>query len=218
MHNDVKLRAPMEVTGDDVEMALFVQSLDEPAAARVLDRLRGAAAERAAKLNHALDIDIFEMLTSVGQGARGEHCGTAERVGAGPPALVSLGRHNIASTSRVVLDSSVAQRAAAADTDARGVADVQRDPRRERGRIEVSHRRSFSHRAAQVQGVPVKEHATASLAHRATRSARAAHPRPTGSVGAKAPASRREQSLDWQAAGGVPPSGEEKRKAARSSR
>ena len=49
MRSDVKLRAPIEVTGDDVEKALFVQSLDEPAVARVLDRLRGAAAERAAE-------------------------------------------------------------------------------------------------------------------------------------------------------------------------
>ena len=113
MSNDVKLRAPIEVTGDDVEKALFVQSLDEPAAARVLDRLRGAAAERAAEeLNHALDIDIFEVLA---QGwAKVPAVRNAVQLSAmtqGPPELVNLDQHDIASTSRVVLDSSVAQSA-----------------------------------------------------------------------------------------------------------
>ena len=108
MSNDVKLRAPIEVTGDDVEKALFVQSLDEPAAARVLDRLRGAAAERAAEeLNHALDIDIFEVLA---QGwAKVPAVRNAVQLSAmtqGPPELVNLDQHDIASTSRVVLDSS----------------------------------------------------------------------------------------------------------------
>ena len=112
MRNDVKLRAPIEVTGDDVEKALFVQSLDEPAAARVLDRLRGAAAERAAEeLNHALDIDIFEVLA---QGwAKVPAVRNAVQLSAltQGPALVNLDQHDIASTSRVVLDSSVAQSA-----------------------------------------------------------------------------------------------------------
>ena len=86
MRNDVKLRAPIEVTGDDVEKALFVQSLDEPAAARVLDRLRGAAAERAAEeLNHALDIDIFEVLAQGGPRSRGAQCSTTQCDDAGPP-------------------------------------------------------------------------------------------------------------------------------------
>jgi hypothetical protein len=112
MHN-VRLRAPIEVTGDDVETALFVQSLDEPAVARVLDRLRGAAAKRAAEeLNHALEVDIFEMLA---QGwAKVPAVSTAVQLSAlvqGPPALVNLDRHNIALKSRVVLDGSVAQSA-----------------------------------------------------------------------------------------------------------
>ena len=108
MHNDVKLRAPMEVTGEDVEMALFVQSLDEPAAARVLDRLRGAAAERAAEeLNHALDIDIFEVLA---QGwARAPAVNTAVQLSAlvqGPPELVTLAgttspRHRVSCSTAV---------------------------------------------------------------------------------------------------------------------
>jgi hypothetical protein len=87
--------------------------LDEPAAARVLNRLRGAAAERAAEeLNHALDIDIFEVLA---QGwAKVPAVRNAVQLSAmtqGPPELVNLDQHDIASTSRVVLDSSVAQSA-----------------------------------------------------------------------------------------------------------
>lgn len=113
MHNDFKLRAPIEVTGDDVERAMFEQSMDELAVARAFDRLRGAAAERAAEeLNHALDVDIFEVLA---QGwARLPAVRNAVQLSAltqRPPALVNLERHNIASTSRVVLDSSVAQSA-----------------------------------------------------------------------------------------------------------
>lgn len=113
MGSDVKLRAPIEVTGDDVERALFEQSMDEPAVARVFDRLRGAASERAAEeLNRALEVDIFEVLA---QGwARVPAVRNAVQLSAlvqGPPALVNLDRHDIASTSRVVLDSSVAQSA-----------------------------------------------------------------------------------------------------------
>jgi hypothetical protein len=110
MGNDVTLRAPIEVTGDDVERALFEQSLDELAVARVFDRLCGAASERAAEeLKRALEVDIFEVLA---QGwARVPAVRNAVQLSAlmpGPPALVNLDRHNIASTSRVVLDSSVA--------------------------------------------------------------------------------------------------------------
>jgi hypothetical protein len=113
MHKDVRLRARIEVTGDDVERALFEQSKDESAVAQMFDRLRGAAAERAAEeLNHALEVDFFEVLA---QGwARVPAVSTAVQLSAlmrGPPALVNLDRHNIASTLRVVLDSSVAQSA-----------------------------------------------------------------------------------------------------------
>jgi hypothetical protein len=113
MGNDVKLRAPIEVTGDDVERALFEQSMDEPAVAQVFDRLRGAASELAAEeLNRALGVDIFEVLA---QGwARVPAVRNAVQLSAmtqGPPALVNLDQHDIASTSRVVLDSSVAQSA-----------------------------------------------------------------------------------------------------------
>jgi len=165
MHNDVRLRAPIELTGDDVEMALFVQSLDEPAAARVLDRLRGAAAERAAEeLNHALDIDIFEMLAQAW--ARVPAVNTAVQLSAlvqGPPALVNLDRHNIASTSRLVLDSSVAQRALLPLTlTLEVVADVQSATlAASEGRIEVVALGEASVIARlKYKGVLVKEHAT----------------------------------------------------------
>ena len=113
MRNDVKLQAPIEVTGDDVERALFEQSMDELAVARVFDRLRGAASVRAAEeLNRALEVDIFEVLA---QGwAKVPAVRNAVQLSAltqAPPALVNLDRHNVASTARVVLDSSVAQRA-----------------------------------------------------------------------------------------------------------
>jgi hypothetical protein len=113
MRNDVKLRAPIEVTGDDVERALFEQSMDEPSVARVFDRLRGSASERAAEeLNRALEVDIFEVLA---QGwARVPAVRNAVQLSAltqGPPALVNLHQHDITSTSRVMLDSSVAQSA-----------------------------------------------------------------------------------------------------------
>ncbi len=100
--NDIKLRAPIEVTGDDVERALFEQSMDEPAVARVFDRLRGVASERAAEeLNRALEVDIFEVLA---QGwARVPAVRNAVQLSAltqGPPALVNLDQHDIASKSR----------------------------------------------------------------------------------------------------------------------
>ncbi len=113
MRSDVKLRTPIEVSGDDVERALFEQSRVEPAVAQVLDRLRGDAAERAAEeLNHALDLDICDVFA---QGwARVPAVRNTVQLSAlmqGPPERVNLDRHNIASTSRVVLDSSVAQSA-----------------------------------------------------------------------------------------------------------
>src|SRR5688572_8200873 len=64
MANDIKLRAPLQVTGDDLERALFEQSMEELAVAQVFDRLRGIASVRAAEeLNRALEVDIFEVLT-----------------------------------------------------------------------------------------------------------------------------------------------------------
>jgi hypothetical protein len=111
MANDIKLRAPLQVTADDLERMLFEQSMDELAVAQVFDQLRGVASERAAEeLNRALDVDIFEVLAegwSKVPGVRNAiHLSALVK---GPPALVNVDRHDIVSKSRVVLDSSVGQ-------------------------------------------------------------------------------------------------------------
>lgn len=165
MHDDLRMRSPIEVTGDDVERALFEQSMDELAVARMLDRLRGAAAERAAEaLNHALVIDIFDVLA---QGwAKVPAVRTAIQLSAltqGPPALVNLDRHSITSTSRVVLDSSVAQSALPPLTlTLEIVADVEGATLAAReGRIELVALGEASMIARlKYKSVLVKEHAT----------------------------------------------------------
>ena len=113
MGNDVKLREPLCVTGDDVERALFEQSMDELPVAHMFDRLRGVASERAAEeLNRALEVDIFAVLSEGWTKVPGVR--NAVQLSAlvkGPPALVNLDWHNIISKSHVVLDSSVAETA-----------------------------------------------------------------------------------------------------------
>lgn len=162
---DVMLHAPIEVTGDDVEKALLEQSKDELAVAREFDRLRGAAAERAAEaLNHALDADLFDVLA---QGwATVPAVRTAVQLSAltqGPPALVNLDRHSIASTLQVVLDSSVAQNALPPlELTLEIVADVQSATLVAReGRIELVALGGASVIARlKYKSVLVKEHAT----------------------------------------------------------
>ena len=106
----VKLHAPIEVSGDDVERALLEQSKDESAIAQVFERLRGAAAERAAdELNRALDVDILDVLAQGWIQVPAMH--RAVQLSAltrGPSVRVNVERHNIASTSRIVLDTRVA--------------------------------------------------------------------------------------------------------------
>ena len=106
----VKLHAPIEVSGDDVERALLEQSKDESAVAQVFERLRGAAAERAAdELNRALDVDILDVLAQGWIQVPAMH--RAVQLSAltrGPSVRVNVERHNIASTSRIVLDTRVA--------------------------------------------------------------------------------------------------------------
>jgi hypothetical protein len=108
--SQVRLHAPIEVSGDDVERALFEQSKDESAVARVFERLRGAAAERAAdELNRALDVDMLDVLAQGWVQVPAMH--RAVQLSAltrGPPVLVNVERHNIASTSHLVLDTRVA--------------------------------------------------------------------------------------------------------------
>lgn len=110
-NNNIKLRAPLQVTGGEVERALFEQSMEELAVAQVFDRLRGAASERAAEaLNRALEVDIFEVLAE--GWAKVPAVRSAIHLSAlakGPPALVNVDRHDIDSKCRIVLDSSVGQ-------------------------------------------------------------------------------------------------------------
>ena len=110
MHEQISLHAPIEVSGDDVERALFEQSKDEFAVARIFERLRGAAAERAAdELNRALDVDILDVLAQGWVQVPAMHRAVQlTALTRGPPVRVNVERHNIASTSHVVLDTRVA--------------------------------------------------------------------------------------------------------------
>jgi hypothetical protein len=113
MLEDLTLRAPIRLIGDDVEKAVLAQCAGEVAVPRDFDQLHGAAAERAAdELNRALEVDIFDML------AQGwvkvpsvRNAVDVSKLTQGPPALVNLQHHKITSTSRLVLDSKVAQTA-----------------------------------------------------------------------------------------------------------
>lgn len=113
MPRQIRLLTPIEVTGADLERALLEQCRSEPAVAHVFERLRGATAERAAEeLNRALDVDIFDLL------ARGwiqlpavHRAVQLSALTRAPSTLVNVERHRIASTSRVVLDTSVAANA-----------------------------------------------------------------------------------------------------------
>jgi len=166
MYSDVRLRAPIEVSGNDVERALFEQSTEELAVARVFEQLRGAPAERAAEaLNHALEVNIFEVLvqgwTTVPAVRTAVQLSTLmER----PPALVRLDRHNVASMSRVVLDSCVAQCALPPlRLTLEIVADVRSATLAAReGRIElVALGETLVNARLKYKSVLVKEHATA---------------------------------------------------------
>ena len=111
MNNSIKLRAPIGVSSDDVEKALLEHARQEPAVSGAYEYLRGSAAERAAEqLNQVLDINAFELLA---QGwAKVPAVRNAVQLSAlkpGPPAIVRLDQHNIASTSYPVLRINVAQ-------------------------------------------------------------------------------------------------------------
>ncbi len=113
MNNSIKLRAKIEVSGKDVDRALVEHAKDEPSVSRVLDHLRGPAARLAAdELNQALDLNVFEVLA---QGwAQVPAVRNAVQLSAllqGPPAIVRLDQHNIASTAYPVLNVKVADSA-----------------------------------------------------------------------------------------------------------
>lgn len=106
-----RLHAPIEVSGDDVERALFEQSKDQSAVARVFERLRGVAAERTAdELNRALDVDILDVLAQgwVQMPAMHRAVQLSALTRGPPPMLLKVERHNIASTSHLVVDTNVA--------------------------------------------------------------------------------------------------------------
>ena len=165
MHNQVRLHVPIEVTGDDVERALFEQSKDESAVARVFERLRGAAAERAAnELNRALAVDISDVLAQGWAQAPAVH--RAVQLSAltrGPPMPINVDRHNIASTSLVVLDTSVAESTLPPlELALEILADVQRVTLTVRyGGIDlVALGEASVHARLKYKSVLVKEHAT----------------------------------------------------------
>jgi len=113
MSNGIKLRAPIDVSSDDVEKALLELAKDEPAIARAYDHLRGPAAKLAAdRLNEVLDINPFDLLA--GGWAKVPAVRNAVQLSVlmqGPPAIVRLDPHNIASTSYPVLNINAAQSA-----------------------------------------------------------------------------------------------------------
>jgi hypothetical protein len=113
MLEDLRLRTPIRLVGDDVAKAVLAQSADESTATRDIDRLHGDAAERAAEeLNRALEVDIFDVLAQGWVKVPAVRAAVdLSRLTQGPPALVNLPRHTITSTSRLVLDRKVAQTA-----------------------------------------------------------------------------------------------------------
>jgi len=165
VHNQVRLHVPIEVTGDDVERALVEQSKDEPAVARLFERLRGAAAERAAKeLNRALEVDIFDVLAQGwAQVAAVQRAVQLSALTRGPPTLVEVEWHNVESTSLVVLDTSMTERALPPlELGLEIVADVQSATLTARGgRIELVFLGEASILSRlKYKSVLVKEHAT----------------------------------------------------------
>jgi len=113
MNRAIKLRAPIKLSSENVERALFEQAKEEPEVARLREQLSGPSAQRAAdELNRVLDIDAFEILS------RGWASVTSVRNAVqlsammpSPPAIVRLEQHNMTSTSTLVLESHVAGRA-----------------------------------------------------------------------------------------------------------
>lgn len=111
MNNDIKLRAPFEVSADDVEKAFALCGQHDAAVSRASEHLRGPAAQNAAdELNRALDIDLTDVLA---QGwAAAPAVRNAVQLSAlmpGPPAIVRLDQHTVTSTSYPVLSIQSAQ-------------------------------------------------------------------------------------------------------------
>jgi hypothetical protein len=164
MRDEVRLHTPIEVTREDVENILVEHCEDEAAVAQVSEQLHGAAERAAEALNHALSVDIFDLLA---QGwAQVPAVQTAVQLSAltqRPQTLINLDQHEIASTSHVVLDTHVAEQALPplqftlellADIESATLA-------ADKGRIDVVALGAASVRARLTyKGVLVKEHAT----------------------------------------------------------
>lgn len=109
----VRLRAPIEVSGDCIESVLCERIADRSVPAQVLERLHGFAAEcAAAELNRALDVDILDVLSQGWVQLPAMHEAVQlSAVTRGPPVVVDVDmRHTIASTAHVVLATHVAGR------------------------------------------------------------------------------------------------------------
>lgn len=110
----VRLRVPIEVSGDGIAGALCERIGDRSVSAHVLERLHGFAAEcAAAELNRALDVDVLDVLSQGWVQLPAMHEAVQlSAVTRGPPVLVDVDmRHTITSTAHVVLATHVAERA-----------------------------------------------------------------------------------------------------------
>ena len=109
MSKSIRLRAPMNVSAEDIEKALIEHSRDEPLG-RSSGHVRGVVAERAAaQLNDALVLNAFDLLA---QGwAKVPAVRNAVQLSVlkqGPPGIVRLDAHTITSMSTPVLQVQVA--------------------------------------------------------------------------------------------------------------
>lgn len=114
MLEQVRLRVPIEVSGDGIAGVLCERIGDRSVSAHVLERLHGFAAEcAAAELNRALDVDILDVLSQGWVQLPAMHEAVQlSAVTRGPPVLVDVDmRHTITSTAHVVLATHVAERA-----------------------------------------------------------------------------------------------------------
>ena len=113
MSSDIKLHAPIDISSDDVERALFEQAKDEPAVSRAYDHLRGSTAKLAAdELNHVLNVDAFDVFARGWAKVPRVHSAVQRSVLApGPPTIIRLDQHTITSTSYPVLNITLAQSA-----------------------------------------------------------------------------------------------------------
>ncbi len=136
LHGRVRLHAPIEVGGEDVEKALFEQSKDESAVAPFFERFRGAAAERAAnELNRALDVDMLDVLAQGWVQLPAMHRSVQlSALTRGPQVLINVERHTISSTfascARHAFGGQLAAAVGAGARDRRGRS--KRDPCRAR--------------------------------------------------------------------------------------